>query len=87
MFYIYGAKNSRATDKAEQLVVLCQKPYKLFILGQDYTVQQLQRLIPKTDSVPHIYDGVNYIGGTKELYDYLYTMVKFENEGEDDGKN
>lgn len=81
MFYIYGAKNSKATDKAEQLVVLCQKPYKLFILGTDYTVAQLQKLIPGTDSVPHVFDGVNYIGGTKELYDYLYSMVKFEDDG------
>ena len=87
MFYVYGAKNSKATETAENLLLMCAMPHKLFILGEGYTVAQLQKLVPGTDSVPHIYDGVNYVGGTKELYDYLYTKVKFENEGENDGKN
>ena len=80
MFYVYGAKNSKATETAENLLIMCQMNYRLFILGEGYTVAQLQKLLPGTDSVPHIYDGVNYVGGTKELYDYLYTMVKFEDE-------
>ena len=87
MFYVYGAKSSKATDKAVLLLETAKQPYRLFILGEDYTVMQLLRLVPDTDSVPHIFDGTNYVGGTKDLYDYLYSMVKFENEGEDDGKN
>ena len=78
MFYVYGAKSSKATETAENLLIMCQMNYKVFILGKDYTVAQLQKLVPETDSVPHIYDGVNYVGGIKELYDYLYTMVKFD---------
>lgn len=81
MFYVYGAKNSKATETAENLLIMCQMNYKVFILGQGYTIAQLQKLVPGTDSVPHIYDGVNYVGGIKELYDYLYTMVKFDGEG------
>jgi hypothetical protein len=84
MFYIYGAKNSLATEKAENLLIICQKDYKTFILGKDYTIQQLHRLIPETNHVPHIYDGPKYIGGLKELYDYLYTMIKFDEERNDE---
>ena len=86
MFYIYGARNSNATDKAENLVIVCQKEFKTFIIGKDYTINQLQRLIPGANSVPHIYDGPKYIGGLKELYDYLYTMVKFDDEEKRDEK-
>ena len=86
MFYVYGAKSSKATDKAVMLLETTKQPYRLFILGESYTVMQLLRLIPDTDSVPHIYDGTKYVGGTKDLYDYLYSMVKFENEEEGDEK-
>lgn len=86
MFYVYGAKSSKATDKAVLLLETAKQPYRLFILGESYTVIQLLRLIPDTDSVPHIYDGTKYVGGTKELYDYLYSLVKFENEEEGDEK-
>lgn len=84
MFYIYGAKNSKATNTAENLVITCDKQYKLFILGRDYTVDQLQKLVPETDSVPHIFDGTKYVGGIKQLYDYLYEMVKFDEEKNDE---
>jgi hypothetical protein len=86
MFYVYGAKNSKATEKAELLLETARQDYRVFILGVGYTVNQLQKLVPGTDSVPHIFDGTKYIGGTKELYDYLYSMVKFENEEEGDEK-
>jgi hypothetical protein len=80
MFYIYGARKSRATDQAENLLIVCQKQYKVFFLGEDYTINQLHRLIPNTKHVPHIYDGLIYVGGTKELYDYLYKVIKFDEE-------
>jgi len=81
MFYIYGAENSRATEKTENLLVVCKRRYKLFLLHRDYTIKQLQRLQPETTVIPHIYDDVKYVGGLKELYDYLYTVIKFEDEG------
>lgn len=82
MFYIYGAQKSQATTRAENLLIVCKKQYKVFILGKDYTVQQLHRLVPETECVPHVFDGTKYIGGVKELYDYLYVMVKFEEDSE-----
>lgn len=80
MYYIYGALESPATEKAENLLVICKKPYKLFIYGRDFTINQLHRLVPGTQVIPHIYMDTEYIGGVKELYDHLYTMVKFDEE-------
>ena len=80
MFYIYGARESKGTDKAENLLIICQKEYKLFLYNEDFTFNQLQKLIPETQVVPHIFDGSKYVGGVKELYDYLYTMVKFDED-------
>lgn len=77
-YYVYGAENSKTTNKVELLLTVCRRQYKLFILGQDYTIHQLQKLIPETNFVPHIYHDAKYIGGIKELYDYLYIEVKFE---------
>ena len=84
MFFIYGANNSRGTERAEKLLNICRKEYKLFIYNRDFTYAQLQRLIPGTNVVPHIFDGANYVGGVKELYDYLYTIIKFEDEEKND---
>lgn len=78
MYYIYGAPNSKASDKAELLLTVCRKHYKLFVLGTDYTPAQLWKLVPETTVVPHIFEGATYIGGVKELYDYLYIDKKFK---------
>jgi len=84
MYYIYGAENSRACEKAETLLIVCRKPYKIFCLGRDYTHDQLQKLVPGTVTVPHVFLHAKYIGGVKELYDHLYTHISFENEKENE---
>jgi hypothetical protein len=71
MFFIYGAENSRACDKAEFLLYTMNLEYRLYIFGRDYTIRQLHRLVPDATTVPHIYHGAKYIGGVKELYNYL----------------
>lgn len=73
MFFIYGADNSRACDKAEFLLYSTGLEYKIYVYGRDYTLKQLQRLVPGTDTVPHIYHGAKYIGGVKELFHYLHS--------------
>ena len=72
MFFIYAAPNSKACDKAEFLLYTMGYNYRIYLYGIDYTLNQLQRLIPGTNTVPHIYHGTKYIGGIKELYEYLY---------------
>ncbi len=72
MFFIYGALNSKACERAEFLLYTMGYEYRMYLYGIDYTLNQLQRLQPGTQTVPHIYHGAKYIGGVKELYEYLY---------------
>jgi hypothetical protein len=73
MFFIYGAENSRACDKAEFFLYNMNLEYRIYIFGRDYTIKQLNKLVPGTSVVPHIYHGAKYIGGVKELYNYLHS--------------
>ncbi len=73
MFFIYGAENSKACDKAEFLLYSMSLEYRLYIFGRDYTLKQLHRLVPDATTVPHIYHGAKYIGGVKELYEYIHS--------------
>lgn len=79
-YYVYGAEGSRTTNKVETLLTVCRRQYRLFILGRDYTIEQLRILVPDTNFVPHIYHDAKYIGGVKDLYDYLYSEVKIEKQ-------
>ena len=79
-YFVYGAEGSKTTNKVEMLLSICNRQYKLFLLGKDYTRDQLHILVPDTDFVPHIYHNAKYIGGIKELYDYLYAEVKMEKQ-------
>lgn len=80
MFFVYGAENSRACDKAEFLLYTMNLDYRIYIFGRDYTIKQLNRLIPNASTVPHVYHGTKYIGGVKELYTYLHGEEIIKNE-------
>jgi glutaredoxin len=73
MFFIYGASNSKACEKAELLLHATRANYRFYVYGRDYNLSQLQRLVPGATTVPQIFYGTQYIGGIKELYDYIYT--------------
>jgi hypothetical protein len=83
MFYVYGAYNSKATDNVELVLSVCRKPYKIFILGEDYTVHQLLRLVPGTQHLPHVFDGLKYIGGVSDLFQYLEIDVSKKQQSEE----
>lgn len=87
MYFIYGAENSRATDQAENLLIITNNEYKVFYFEKHYTLQQIQRLQPGTTVVPHIYKNAEYIGGLKELYNHLYLKVIFDEDEENERKN
>ena len=82
MFFVYGAENSAACDKAEFVLYSFGVEYRLFIYGRDYTLRQLERLLPGVKSVPQIYHGAKHIGGLRDLYEYLNTEGAYQ-----DGKN
>lgn len=71
MFFIYGALQSKACDKAEFILHTLGYQYRMYHLGVDYSLQQLERLVPGVKTVPQIYSGTKYIGGVKELYEFL----------------
>lgn len=71
MFFVYGALNSKACDKAEFILHTLGHNYRMYRIGIDYTIHQLERLIPGVKTVPQIYHGTKYIGGMKELYEFL----------------
>lgn len=71
MFFIYGAENSRACDKAEFMLYTLGVNYRMYIYGRDYTLKQLNRIVPNVETVPQIFHGYKYIGGVKELGEYL----------------
>lgn len=71
MFYIYGKYNSKACDKAEFLLYTVGHEYRLFVYGVDYTIEQFQKFFPGIDTVPQVYHDMKYIGGLRELYEYL----------------
>jgi glutaredoxin len=72
MFFVYGADGSQACDKAEFILYTLGHDYRHYVYGRDYTLNQLQKLVPGATSVPQIFFGTKYIGGIKELYEYLY---------------
>lgn len=73
MFFIYGSSNSKACEKVELLLHATRSDYRFYIYGRDYSLIQLQRLVPGATTVPQVFYGTKYIGGVKELYDYIYT--------------
>jgi glutaredoxin len=72
MFFIYGAPNSKACERAEILLYAMQHEYRFYIYGRDYTLAQLQKLVPGADSVPQIFHGTKYLGGIQELYEFIH---------------
>ena len=49
-YFVYGAEESKTTWKVEMLLTVCRRDYKLFLLGRDYTREQLNILVPGTVS-------------------------------------
>ena len=78
MYYVYGAKDSRATNRAEFILYTTKTPYRLFLSNKDYTIKQLGSLIPNVKTVPQVFKQSTHIGGLKELYDELYSDYKGE---------
>jgi glutaredoxin len=73
MFFIYGKYDSKACDRAEFLLYTLNYEYRFYILGKDFTLAQFQRFFPERNTVPQIFYNTSYIGGIKELYEYLYS--------------
>lgn len=71
MFFIYGAKDSRACARAEFILQSLDYDYRAYRINIDYTISQLERLIPGVKTIPQIYFGTRPIGGLTGLYEFL----------------
>jgi glutaredoxin len=72
MFFVYGGQG-QASDKAEFILHALGYPYRFYTFRRDYTLAQLQKLVPNAKTIPHIFHGAKYIGGVQELYEYIYS--------------
>lgn len=77
MFFVYGKYNSKACDKAEFLLYTLGYEYRFYALGVDFTLDQFQRFMPGVNTVPQIFHNTDYVGGVKDLYEYLHKNKSF----------
>ena len=79
-FTLYGKNNCNFCRVAKQLLDANNLPYDVLLIPTDSTAKQLiervQESIPdaEVNSVPQIFHGPKYIGGTKELAEYVKTL-------------
>lgn len=79
-FILYGKANCNFCRVAKQLLDSKNLPYDILLLSTDYTVKQLVKRIQESTpdaeitSVPQIFHGNRYIGGAKELAEYVKTL-------------
>lgn len=79
MFFVYGAHESKACDRAEFMLHMMGYEYRFYSFGIHYTLTQLQRLVPGAQTVPQVFHGTKYIGGVNELIKYLQELQESEN--------
>lgn len=71
MITIYSRPGCRWCETSKSLLELKGIEYNELMLDVDITVDQLKQLVPGARSVPQIMDGGIYVGGYKELTEYL----------------
>jgi len=71
MITIYSRPGCKWCETSKSLLELKGIEYNELMLDVDITVDQLKQLVPGAKSVPQIMDNEIYIGGYKELTEYL----------------
>jgi glutaredoxin len=71
MITIYSRPGCKWCETSKSLLELKGIQYNELMLDLDITVEQLKKLVPGAKSVPQIMDDSIYIGGYKELVEYL----------------
>ena len=71
MITIYSRPGCKWCETSKSLLELKGIEYNELMLDVDITVDQLKQLVPGAKSVPQIMDNEMYIGGYKELTEYL----------------
>ena len=71
MITIYSRPNCKWCDQSKALLESKGLEYNELMLDLDVTVEQLKQLVPGAKSVPQIMDDGLYVGGFRELREYL----------------
>lgn len=71
MITIYSRPNCTWCEQSKALLESKGLEYNELMLDLDVTVEQLKQLVPGAKSVPQIMDDGLYVGGFKELKEYL----------------
>lgn len=71
MITVYSRPGCKWCETSKSLLELKGVEYNELMLDVDITVEQLKQLVPGAKSVPQIMDDGTYIGGYKELTQYL----------------
>jgi len=71
MITIYSRPGCKWCETSKSLLELKGLEYNELMLDVDITVDQLKKLVPGAKSVPQIMSDNLYIGGYKELTEYL----------------
>ncbi len=72
MFKIYGTPQCTYCNQAKQLLAQHELSYEYLEIGKDVTKELLQLEVPVIiRTVPQIFYGDTYIGGYKEMLDYI----------------
>lgn len=71
MITVYSRPGCKWCETSKSLLELKGVEYNELMLDVDITVEQLKQLVPGAKSVPQIMDNEIYIGGYKELTQYL----------------
>tara|TARA_R100000951_G_scaffold81782_2_gene69492 strand:- start:435 stop:659 length:225 start_codon:yes stop_codon:yes gene_type:complete len=71
MITIYSRPGCKWCETSKSLLELKGLEYNELMLDVDITVDQLKTLVPGAKSVPQIMSDNIYIGGYKELTEYL----------------
>jgi glutaredoxin len=79
VFIIYGALESKACYRAEFCLRTLGCNYRVYYIGLHFTAAQIERLIPGVKTIPQIFYGTKYIGGLKELHEFLQKSESIAN--------
>lgn len=71
MITVYSRPGCKWCETSKSLLELKGIEYNELMLDVDITVDQLKQLVPGAKSVPQIMNDGTYIGGYKELTQYL----------------
>ena len=71
MFTIYSRPGCKWCNASKSFLESKSIEYNELMLDVDITVEQLKKLVPGAKSVPQIMNDSLYIGGYKELVEYV----------------